>query len=317
MKKMISMLMILALLLVSMSALAQDNVLSEAEMEAAEVVETEENLEEEIQEVFDLYGEIVEITEEYVLVNTADMGYVQVNLAEDTVIEGVDTLEVGQTAVVMYNGMMTRSLPPQVTALHIGVYAVSGVIAEVLEDSIVIVQEETGEQIILTLPGSDLLGENEELIEDESMVAEEEAAIEETIGELAEGAEEVAEEDADEEIDAALMEEELLDGEATEDEAVQEFKVGDKIIAYTTGAMTMSLPPQMNALTIMLDLGEAEEAVEETMEAVEASEEVEMIESLMHALNEKPAPKIDVLNLEETAAYLRVSNQTIYNIPRY
>lgn len=278
MKKMISMLMILALLLVSMSALAQDNVLSEAEMEAAEVVETEENLEEEIQEVFDLYGEIVEITEEYVLINTADMGYVQVNLAEDTVIEGVDTLEVGQTAVVMYNGMMTRSLPPQVTALHIGVYAVSGVIAEVLEDSIVIVQEETGEQIILTLPGSDLLGENEELIEDESMAAEEEAAIEETIGELAEGAEEVAEEDADEEIDAALMEEELLDGEATEDEAVQEFKVGDKIIAYTTGAMTMSLPPQMNALTIMLDLGEAEEAVEETMEAVEASEEVEMIE---------------------------------------
>ena len=34
----------------------------------------------------------------------------------------------------------------------------------------------------------------------------------------------------------------------------------------------------------------------------------------MAALSEKQSPAIDVLNLEETAEYLRVSNQTVYNM---
>jgi len=275
MKRMLSMLMILALLLGSVSAFAQDNVLSGAEMEAAEAAESLEELEEEAQDVFDLYGEIVEITDEYVLINTADMGNVQVNLSEDTVIEGVDALEIGQTAVVMYNGMMTRSLPPQITALHIGVYAVSGVIAEVLEDSIVIVNDETGEQIILTLPGSELLGENEELLEDEALAAEEELDAELT-EEIEEDFEEELEEESEEELEEELTEELLAEDEMMEEDAALEFSVGDKIIAYTTGAMTMSLPPQMNALAIVLDLGE--EMLDENEEAVEASEEIEALD---------------------------------------
>jgi len=281
MKRMISMLMILALLLGSVGTFAET--LSDAEMEAAEVSESVESLEEEAQDVFELYGEIVEITDEYVLLSTADMGYVQVNLSDDTVIEGVEALELGQTAVVMYDGMMTRSLPPQINALHIGVYAVSGVIAEVLEDSIVIVQEETGEQIILTLSGSELLGENEELIEEEALAADEEAADEETV---------VDEEAIDEEAEAALTEEgeaaEALGEEADEalfeDEALvedeQEFRVGDRIIAYTTGAMTMSLPPQMNALAIVLDLGDLGEEASAETEASETAETEEAEESI-------------------------------------
>ena len=47
---------------------------------------------------------------------------------------------------------------------------------------------------------------------------------------------------------------------------------------------------------------------------VYTEKEVKMIEQLMHALNERPNPVIDVLNLEETAEYLRVSNQTVYNM---
>ena len=39
-----------------------------------------------------------------------------------------------------------------------------------------------------------------------------------------------------------------------------------------------------------------------------------MIGKLMAALSEKQSPAIDVLNLEETAEYLRVSNQTVYNM---
>ena len=273
MKKMLSMLMILVLLLGSMGAVAQDNALSTEEMEIAETAETLEDAEESIEEIFELHGEILEITDEYVLLNTPEMGHVQVNLSEDTVIEGVDALELGQTAIVMYNGMMTRSLPPQVTALHIGVYAVSGVIAEVLEDRLVLIQDETGEEIILMLPGSELLGENDELLEDEALAAleeSEETLTDEEISENEQTDEEIEEsvEEAEEEADAELTDEEMLEEEMLEIEAPV-YNVGDAIIAYTNGAMTMSLPPQMTALAIVF----APEAIEE--EAAEMAEEIE------------------------------------------
>ncbi len=279
MKKMLSMLMILALLLGSMGAVAQDNALSAEEMEIAETVEGIEG-EEEIEEIFELHGEIVEITDEYVLIHTPDMGDVQVNLSEDTVIEGVDTLEIGQTAVVMYSGMMTRSLPPQITALHIGVYAVSGVIAEVLEDRLVIIQDETGEEIILMLPGSELLGENEELLEDEALaeLEESEEASELTDDALEGEADEEAELVDEEQIDEEALSEEPSDEEILEIEAPV-YNVGDAIIAYTNGAMTMSLPPQMTALAIIFapeateeEIAEMDEATEEAEAAEEASE---------------------------------------------
>ena len=275
MKKMLSMLMILALLLGSMGAVAQDNALSAEEMEIAETAEGLEEAEE-IEEIFELHGEIIEMTDEYILISTPDMGDVQVNLSEDTVIEGVDALEIGQTAVVMYNGMMTRSLPPQITALHIGVYAVSGVIAEVLEDRLVIVQDETGEEIILMLPGSGLLGENEELLEDEALAEVEESEEADELsddqldGEADEEAEPVDEELTGEEV----LNEELSDEELLELEAPV-YNVGDAIIAYTNGAMTMSLPPQMTALAIVLAPEAMEEEIAEMDEAIEENEATE------------------------------------------
>lgn len=51
-------------------------------------------------------------------------------------------------------------------------------------------------------------------------------------------------------------------------------------------------------------------------EKVLATQEVKMIENIVQALNGIEVPKIEVLNLEETARYLRVSNQTIYNMIR-
>lgn len=47
---------------------------------------------------------------------------------------------------------------------------------------------------------------------------------------------------------------------------------------------------------------------------VYTSDEAKMIERLIQAFDSKPA--VDILNLEETAKYLRVSNQTIYNMIR-
>lgn len=49
-------------------------------------------------------------------------------------------------------------------------------------------------------------------------------------------------------------------------------------------------------------------------EEVYSAKEFRMIDKLVHALEDKPA--VDVLNLDETAEYLRVSNQTVYNMIR-
>ena len=42
------------------------------------------------------------------------------------------------------------------------------------------------------------------------------------------------------------------------------------------------------------------------------AKEIRMIDKIIRAMNDKPA--VDILNLDETADYLRVSNQTIYNM---
>lgn len=51
-------------------------------------------------------------------------------------------------------------------------------------------------------------------------------------------------------------------------------------------------------------------------EEIFTSREAKMIERIMQALSKIEVPQIDVLNLEETAKYLRVSNQTVYNMIR-
>lgn len=160
------------------------------EMEEMEEMEESEEAEE-IAEIFDISGEILEITPEYILIGNEMLGEVQVNLAEGTVIEGAHALEVGQTVVIMYNGMMTRSLPAQITAMHIGVYVVEGSVTAVEDEFVMILREDTEEEVMMTLP-----------------------------------------------------------------ENAPELKEGDRVIAYTNGAMTMSLPPQMNAIAIVF-AGEA------------------------------------------------------------
>ena len=104
----------------------------------------------EMEEYADLYGEIVAVGDDHILIETPELGEVQVWLNDDTVIEGVDTLAIGQTAIVLFNGMMTRSLPPQITALRVGVYQLEGVVTELLDGG-VMVGTEQGE-VRLSLP---------------------------------------------------------------------------------------------------------------------------------------------------------------------
>ena len=103
-------------------------------------------------ELVTLTGVITGITDEYVLLDAGEMGQIQANLSEDTLIEGVEELAVGQTAIVTYDGKMTRSLPAQVTALRIGVYEVRGTVKAIEEGRITVEKTEGGDEVVLTLP---------------------------------------------------------------------------------------------------------------------------------------------------------------------
>lgn len=107
--------------------------------------------EEEAIEIVEVSGVITEITDDYVLIDAGEMGMIQANTSIDTLIEGVEELAVGQTAVILYDGKMTRSLPAQITALRIGVYEVKGTVTAMEEGRVTIDQGENGEAV-LTLP---------------------------------------------------------------------------------------------------------------------------------------------------------------------
>lgn len=117
--------------------------------------ENEQQDEEEVMiEIVDIAGTITEISEEYVMIDAGEMGMIQANLSDDTMIEGVDELAVGQSAVIFYDGKMTRSLPAQITALQIGVYELRGTVTEIADGRITLTNAVDGEEVVLTLPQS-------------------------------------------------------------------------------------------------------------------------------------------------------------------
>lgn len=85
------------------------------------------------EEIVEMTGIVLEIAPEYYLIQTADGQQVQVNRYEETLYEG-DEPTVGALIHVLYNGMMTRSLPPQINAIRIGCYSRTGAVAELTEN---------------------------------------------------------------------------------------------------------------------------------------------------------------------------------------
>lgn len=170
-------------------ALTADKQNVNEQIDEVTVVDTADQEETDLPEIVEISGEIKEIGEGYILILDAMLGDVQVNLIEDTVFDGVqqEELAIGQYVQVMYSGMMTRSLPPQITALKVGVYAIVGEVTAVDEGSMTIVREEIGDEVIVFLP-----------------------------------------------------------------ENAPEIAVGAQVIAYTNGAMTMSIPAQTTALGVVI-----------------------------------------------------------------
>lgn len=167
----------------------------ENEIVAAEVViegqtaskdaATETDDEEEAFDVAELYGTVTEVTDKHILLDAQQLGMVQALITDDTLIEGVEEIQVGQVVKVIYDGKMTRSIPAQITAMLIGVYAIEGEVKAVEEGRMTVLRADTQDEVLISLP---------------------------------EGA---------------------------------QVAVGERVTAYTDGAMTMSLPPQMNAVAVV------------------------------------------------------------------
>ena len=101
-----------------------------------------------------LGGEVTEVGEGYFVMADAELGEVQVNLGDDSAFDGVelDELAAGQYVYVIYDGKMTRSLPPQVFALRVSMYATTGEITELTEGKMTLVRDEIGDEVIVFLP---------------------------------------------------------------------------------------------------------------------------------------------------------------------
>lgn len=166
MKKLMIAALALLLAVGALVALAENNAKEAPQDIATDVAETEQvtidetaeadgvSEEDEIPEVFMLGGEVTEVGEGYFVMADAELGEVQVNLGDDSAFDGVelDELAAGQYVYVIYDGKMTRSLPPQVFALRVSMYATTGEITELTEGKMTLVRDEIGDEVIISLP---------------------------------------------------------------------------------------------------------------------------------------------------------------------
>lgn len=80
-------------------------------------------------------GVVLEYTEnESCLIHSEIFGNVMVLISEETYIEANGNIEVGAYINVDFNGMMTRSLPPQINAAAIRMFRLEGSVSEILAE---------------------------------------------------------------------------------------------------------------------------------------------------------------------------------------
>ena len=89
-------------------------------------------------------GLVTEIFDGGFLMEDKEMGLVQVNTDDKTVLDGIlsiQPLEVGMYVLVDHTGMMTRSIPPQVYGMRVGCYTLSGVAGEITEEGVLLTSD--------------------------------------------------------------------------------------------------------------------------------------------------------------------------------
>ena len=142
MKKIIA--MILALMLATLIAFAEAPV--ENKMEEIEMIETE-NM------IYELSGALVEITEEGYLIDAGESGFFLVKSDAETAVDASGEIAVGDYISVIYDGIMSRSIPAQITADVIRMYSITGkIISADPEVSGVLLETETHGEVYAYLP---------------------------------------------------------------------------------------------------------------------------------------------------------------------
>ena len=101
-------------------------------------------------------GIVTEITETYFVLDTTALGEVQVNVNEETFFSEEIPFAAGQYAFITYDGMMTRSLPPQINAVSVNVSRFIGSVEFVDEENnVLLVYSALHGDVIVYLPETD------------------------------------------------------------------------------------------------------------------------------------------------------------------
>lgn len=176
MKKLLSLLLVALLATLSLTlaeeaapapATAAEEAPAEAVEETAEETPAEETAaetetgwldvdaegQEEAMEIYMLQGTILEVQEDGLLIKDETQGEVLVLISDETVQETGYELGVGDYVYVDYNGQMTRSLPPQVTAGRIVSHKLEGDVVEVYaEENALLLYGSDGNEYRINLP---------------------------------------------------------------------------------------------------------------------------------------------------------------------
>ena len=146
MKKIIALILILVLAGLIAFAESNKNAPEEITADVEEIIEPEEN-------IYEISGIITEITEEGILMDSADAGMVLVKSDEETVVDASAEIAPGDYITVIYDGMMSRSIPAQITADLIRMYVITGkIISADPEVCGVLLETETHGEVYATLP---------------------------------------------------------------------------------------------------------------------------------------------------------------------
>ena len=78
-------------------------------------------------------GFVTEVLDESILLLTRDGLHIEALLTPDAILEGKEPA-IGDYVTVAYDGMMTHSIPAQITAQHIGNYMLMGLVSELTEE---------------------------------------------------------------------------------------------------------------------------------------------------------------------------------------
>ena len=98
-------------------------------------------------------GFVMNVLDESILLLTRDGLYIEALLTPDTILEGKE-LAIGDFVTVGYDGMMSRSIPAQITAQHIGNYMLMGVVSDMTEDGFLLTY---GEEVYEVNANAELL----------------------------------------------------------------------------------------------------------------------------------------------------------------